>query len=182
MAIRAPLSLAADQVAIRAASPPESMNVIAVKSTMSRSAHSSSAARAIRTRRRPVLPTSSPVTVTTRVRASMVSCATCIPAERLDACDPGGGSDIRRGSAAPHQASYGRHELVGHLDPLAVLGADDAVAGVLVEQAECDLVERGLHRADLGQHVDAVAVLLDHPLHAAHLALDAVEALQQLIL
>ena len=35
---------------------------------------------------------------------------------------------------------------------------------------------------DLGQHVDAVAVLLDHPLDAAHLALDAPQALDELVL
>ena len=38
-----------------------------------------------------------------------------------------------------------------------------------------DLVERGAHGADLGQHVDAVALVLDHARHAAHLALDAAE-------
>ena len=43
----------------------------------------------------------------------------------------------------------------------------------LVEQAERDLVERGLDRADLREHVDAVAVVLDHALDAADLALDA---------
>ena len=59
---------------------------------------------------------------------------------------------------------------------------DDAVARVLVEQAERDLVERGLDRADLGQDVDAVAVVLDHPLDAADLALDALHALEQLVL
>ena len=53
--------------------------------------------------------------------------------------------------------------------------ADDAVVGVVVEQAERDLVERGLDRADLRQHVDAVAVVLDHPLDAADLTLDPPE-------
>ena len=47
---------------------------------------------------------------------------------------------------------------------------------MVVEQSEGDFVERCLDRADLGEHVDAVAVLLDHLLHAAGLALDALEA------
>jgi YHS domain-containing protein len=41
-----------------------------------------------------------------------------------------------------------------------------------VQQPECDLVKRRLSRADLRQHIDAVAVLLDHPRNAAHLAFD----------
>ena len=48
-----------------------------------------------------------------------------------------------------------------------------AVPGVPVEQAQGHLVESGLDRGDLRQHVDAVAVFLDHAADAAHLALDA---------
>jgi hypothetical protein len=44
------------------------------------------------------------------------------------------------------------------------------VVGVVVEQAQRDLVERRLHSGDLGEDVDAVAVLVDHPLDAADLA------------
>ena len=40
-----------------------------------------------------------------------------------------------------------------------------------------DLFERGLDGRDLGQDVDAVGVLVDHPLEAADLALDAAEAI-----
>ena len=40
-------------------------------------------------------------------------------------------------------------------------------------QAEGDLVEGGLDRADLREDVDAVAVLLDHAFHAANLAFHA---------
>src|SRR5207253_3696394 len=32
---------------------------------------------------------------------------------------------------------------------------------------------------DLGQHVDAVGVLVDHPVHATHLALDAAQPTEQ---
>src|SRR4051794_19842938 len=59
---------------------------------------------------------------------------------------------------------HGGHELlhlgVGLVRPLAL--AEQAVAGVAVEQAEGDLVERRLDCGDLGHHVGAVAVLLDH--------------------
>src|SRR5271155_3433955 len=51
-----------------------------------------------------------------------------------------------------------------------------------VEKPECDLVERGLDRRYLGEDIDAVAVLLDHPLDASDLALDARAAVEQLVL
>jgi hypothetical protein len=51
-------------------------------------------------------------------------------------------------------------------------GADHAVLGVVLEQTQCDLVEGGLDRRDLGDDVDAVALLLDRPLDPAELALD----------
>jgi hypothetical protein len=53
---------------------------------------------------------------------------------------------------------------------------------VVVEQAEGDLVERGLHGVDLREDVDAVAVVLDHALDPAHLPLDAAQALEKLVL
>src|SRR4051794_32782404 len=73
-------------------------------------------------------------------------------------------------SPPPHEATDRAHELVGR--GLRGLLADQAVARVAVEQPQGDLVERRLDRADLGQHVDAVAILLDHPRDAADLALD----------
>src|SRR5690606_25610287 len=77
------------------------------------------------------------------------------------------------GSAAPHQPAHGRHQLGGHLVRLALLGAlGHAVPHVPVEQAQRHLVQRGLDGADLREDVDAVAVVLDHPVDAAHLALD----------
>ena len=53
---------------------------------------------------------------------------------------------------------------------------------VVLEEPGADLLERGLDRGDLGEDVDAVAVLLDHPLDAAHLSLDAVQAPGQRLL
>jgi len=76
-------------------------------------------------------------------------------------------------SATAHQARDGRHELLRPLGLVVVGGAEDAVLRVIVEEPERDLVERGLHGRDLRQDVDAVAVVLDHALDAADLALDA---------
>ena len=50
-----------------------------------------------------------------------------------------------------------------------------AMLQVVAQRLLLDLVERRPHRADLGQHVDAVALVLDHSRHAAHLAFDATE-------
>src|SRR5439155_6776934 len=60
--------------------------------------------------------------------------------------------------------------------------AGDAVADVLVEHPERERLERRVHGGDLRQDLDAVAVVLDHPLDTAHLALDAVQALDQRVL
>ena len=70
---------------------------------------------------------------------------------------------------------------VGHL----VAGADgvgDAVPEVLVEEVHRHALQGAGGRRDLGQHVDAVGVLVDHALQAPDLALDAAEALQHLVL
>src|SRR4051794_34275154 len=53
---------------------------------------------------------------------------------------------------------------------------------MVVEEAERNLVERGLDRGDLREDVDAVAVRLDHALHAANLALDPAQPLEELVL
>src|SRR4051794_20636518 len=88
----------------------------------------------------------------------------------------------QRASAAAHEAPDGRHQLAGAGVLLGVGAIDDAVARVVVEQPQRDLVERGLDRGDLGQHIDAVAVLVDHALDAADLTLDAAQALEELVL
>ena len=51
-----------------------------------------------------------------------------------------------------------------------------AMLEVVVERLLLDLVQGRPHRANLGQHVDAVALLLDHAGDAADLALDAAKA------
>ena len=54
-------------------------------------------------------------------------------------------------------------------------------ARVLVHEPQPDLFESGLDRRDLGQDVDAVAILLDHALYPAVLSLDAAQAVLQLV-
>src|SRR5262245_42286801 len=57
-------------------------------------------------------------------------------------------------------------------------GVRHAVLQMVAQDLLLDLVEGGPHCADLGQHVDAVAVFLDHAGDAAHLAFDAAEPQQ----
>src|SRR5699024_2018684 len=61
-------------------------------------------------------------------------------------------------------------------------GAGHAVAEVLLEQAERDGLQRPGHRGDLREDVDAVLVLLDHPLQTAGLPLDAPQPLEMRLL
>ena len=58
----------------------------------------------------------------------------------------------------------------------------DAVADVILEELHRDALQRGRHGGDLREDVDAVALVLDHPLDAPHLTLDAVQALDQRVL
>jgi YHS domain-containing protein len=67
------------------------------------------------------------------------------------------------GLSPPEQAADRGHHLFGALVLLARFGSDYKGMRVPIEQPECDLVERGLHSRDLGEDVDAVAVVVDHP-------------------
>src|SRR3954463_12771219 len=60
--------------------------------------------------------------------------------------------------------------------------ACDAVLHVLFEDLESHRLEGRADGAELRQDVDAVAVVPDHSRDAAHLAFDAGEALQKLLL
>ena len=53
---------------------------------------------------------------------------------------------------------------------------------VVVEDCHRNPLERGGDCAELRQDVDAVAVVIDHPLDAAHLAFDPVQALDERVL
>lgn len=85
-------------------------------------------------------------------------------------------------SAATHQAPDSRHQLVRSLAALILTGTHDAMVGVIVQQPERDLVERRLHGRDLSQDIDAVALVLDHPLDPANLPPDPAQPLDELIL
>ncbi len=84
--------------------------------------------------------------------------------------------------SAPDEAAEGAHQLLDLRLALLAARLGDAVAGVVVDQAEGDPVESGLDRADLGQDVDAVALLVDHPAYPPDLAFDPREALEQGVL
>src|SRR6266511_651567 len=60
--------------------------------------------------------------------------------------------------------------------------ARHAVPHVVVEDLERQRLEGGIHRGDLRDDVDAVAVVLDHPLDAADLPFDSVETLDERVL
>src|SRR5918994_2288747 len=96
----------------------------------------------------------------------------------------------RREPGRPPGIRSAAQDPVHHLEQLVDLGlaaagldlVADAAADVAVEQAERDLVDGGLDGRDLGDHVDAVLVLVDHAGHAADLALDAAQPGLQLLL
>src|SRR5947207_3532357 len=72
------------------------------------------------------------------------------------------------------------HQLVGVL--VSTTGILQAMAHVVVHQPKRDLVEGGTHGVDLSHNVNAVALVLDHARDATHLALDAREPLEQVVL
>src|SRR5215207_10012816 len=60
-------------------------------------------------------------------------------------------------------------------------GLPDAVLDVVLEQDGANLLERRDDAGDLGEDLQAVGLLVHHPLHAPHLAFDPLEAvLEQL--
>ena len=88
--------------------------------------------------------------------------------------------ELRPGCAEARAATAGQRadELFGALREQRRGAAGDAVTHVGVEQPEADTVERAPHGSDLRQHVDAVAVLLEHPHESARLALDPAQAVE----
>src|SRR5688500_13130980 len=56
------------------------------------------------------------------------------------------------------------------------------MAEMVLQHLRFDPRQRRADRPNLGHHVDAVTVLIDHACDAAHLALDAAEAVEQLVL
>src|SRR6185437_16512619 len=89
----------------------------------------------------------------------------------------------QRRSARPREPLDGLEQLARLLlGLLAASGGErpgHAVVRVLLEQLLGDRFERGRDGADLGQDVDAVALVGNHLLDPAHLALDPVQARDQ---
>lgn len=73
------------------------------------------------------------------------------------------------------------HLVLGFL-AAGLRGVDHAAGQVLVEQLQRERLQSLRRRRDLGQDVDAVLVLFDHPLQAADLAFDAAKALEVRVL
>ena len=76
------------------------------------------------------------------------------------------------------EALHGGHQLIELLGSAVAVGdrAGHASADVGVEHVDGDLLERGLDGGHLCEDVNAVGVLVDHPLEAADLPLDPAEA------
>jgi hypothetical protein len=82
-------------------------------------------------------------------------------------------------SADLREAPDGAHQLVEllvGLRPAVVQCISDAAAYVRIEDVDRDLLEGGLDGRHLGEDVDAIGVLVHHPLEAPDLAFDAAES------
>src|SRR5215207_916319 len=82
----------------------------------------------------------------------------------------------------PGDGLGGLADLLVGLRAAALGRLDHAVGEVLLEQLEGEGLQRLGGSRDLGEDVDAVLVLLDHPLQAADLALDTAQALEVAVL
>src|SRR3954471_10183518 len=92
---------------------------------------------------------------------------------------------VRRGPSGTDEAGDGLGGLADLLVGLAAAGLrrlDDAVTEVLFQETQRDRLEGLRHRRDLREDVDAVLLVLDHPLEAAGLALDPAQPLEVLVL
>src|SRR5262249_42668748 len=142
-------------------------------------------------RERPNLPkqlnASSPVSnTTTYVRCPLLSCKSlCCMAHKSDRRSPCTNPATGDWFPPPPRSARGpaqhRHQL-GDLAPLlggaaTDDGVFDAVSDVIAQHLLLDPPERGAHRGNLGDDVDAIAIILEHAGEPAHLPLDAAEAL-----
>lgn len=78
-----------------------------------------------------------------------------------------------------HQALDRGHQLLGALVLKFGRSADHTVGRMILEQSQGHLVQGRLDCRDLGYHVDAVAVALDHRLDSPHLTLDPAQPLEE---
>jgi hypothetical protein len=87
-------------------------------------------------------------------------------------------------ASPPHEPSDGAHQLIDAcvwIDgrTASVCHAD---ADVSIDESERDLLERRLRRRYLGDHIDAVAILIDHACDPAELPFDAGQTVEELLL
>src|SRR2546425_2398323 len=83
----------------------------------------------------------------------------------------------------PRQPRHGGHELFHLLVAASLLDAlAHAVPNVSVQQPDTDSPQGGIDGVQLRQDVDAILVLVDHPLQAANLSLDSTETVLQVLL
>lgn len=66
--------------------------------------------------------------------------------------------------------------MLGGFFRIAAHGAGDAAAHVILEHEQAGLPGGSDDGRELGEHVETVLILFDHPLHAAHLAFHAAQA------
>src|SRR5262245_47925308 len=92
------------------------------------------------------------------------------------------GHDFGLGAQQAFDGRDGLGDLGVALVRVALGRLADAVAQVLVEEAEAHALERPGHGRDLGEDVDAVLLLVDHAGDAAHLPLDPGESLAVVVL
>ncbi len=93
----------------------------------------------------------------------------------------GSASGLAVRSYGPDQPGHGLGRLLDlglRVRPALLDGLGHAVAEMVLQQPDSDRLQRTGRCRYLGQHVDAVGVILDHPLQAADLALDTAQPLE----
>ena len=85
-------------------------------------------------------------------------------------------SDCLLGLHHPLDGQHGFGDLLVGLVVARGERALHAVVEVVLQQGEAEVFQGGVDRRDLGEDVNAVLVLIHHPVNAAHLSLDALEA------
>src|SRR5215213_3679358 len=112
------------------------------------------------------MPTTSPITQPVK------QCTVAVKAARF-----------RSWSACACKALHRGEQLAAFLRGLLRIArrqrVGDAVVDVFVQELEGEALERGVHGGDLREDVDAVPVVVHHPLDPADLSLDSMQPLRQ---
>ena len=70
---------------------------------------------------------------------------------------------------------YGFRDLLLTVAMVVFDGMHHAMAKVFIEQTQTHALQRFAHRSDLCEYVDAIRVVVNHPLQSSNLALNAAE-------